>query len=90
MSCLAREGLIARDKALFSIKMKPIFLSFLHENIRCGYSLEVPHQGVSNEYPHISFHREIRKILPHMGTSYPLLWVIIYSISDTVHTNNHI
>ena len=27
-----------------------IFL-FLQENICCGYSLEVPQQGASNEYP---------------------------------------
>ena len=27
-----------------------IFL-FLHENICCGYSLEVPQRGTSNEYP---------------------------------------
>ena len=27
-----------------------IFL-FLHENICCGYSLEAPRQGASNEYP---------------------------------------
>ena len=26
------------------------FLLFLHKNICCGYSLEVPHQSTSNEY----------------------------------------
>ena len=31
-----------------------IFL-FLHKNICCGYSLEVPHQGTSNEYPEHMF-----------------------------------
>ena len=31
-----------------------IFL-FLHENICCGYSLEVPHQSTSNEYPQHTF-----------------------------------
>ena len=27
-----------------------IFFLFLHENIYCGYSLEAPHWGTSNEY----------------------------------------
>ena len=27
------------------------FLLFLHKNIRCGYSLELPRRGDSNEYP---------------------------------------
>ena len=28
---------------------------FVHENIYCGYSLEVPHWGTSNEYPQYMF-----------------------------------
>ena len=28
---------------------------FLHRNICCGYSLEVPHRGTSNEYPQHMF-----------------------------------
>ena len=32
-----------------------IFFTFLHENIPCGYSLEVPHWGASNEYPQDMF-----------------------------------
>ena len=31
-----------------------VFL-FLHKNICCGYSLEVPHRGTSNEYPQRMF-----------------------------------
>ena len=31
--------------------IKKIFFLFLHKNICCGYSLEVPRQGASNEYP---------------------------------------
>ena len=27
------------------------FLSVLHKNVICGYSLESPQQGDSNEYP---------------------------------------
>ena len=42
---------IAVDKVLFfNIKVLILFL-FLHKNIRCGYSLEAPHRGASNEYP---------------------------------------
>ena len=33
-----------------------------HENICCGYSLEAPQQGTSNEYHNICFRGEIRKI----------------------------
>ena len=39
-----------------------IFSLFLHENISCGYSLEVPWQGTSNDYHNICFHGELRKI----------------------------
>ena len=31
-----------------------IFL-FFNKNIRCGYSLEVPREGTSNEYPQHMF-----------------------------------
>ena len=32
-----------------------IFFLFLHEDICCGYSLEAPWQGASNEYPQHMF-----------------------------------
>ena len=32
-----------------------MFFLLLHKNLRCGYSLEVPHWGISNEYPHHIF-----------------------------------
>ena len=32
-----------------------IFFLFHHENICCGYSLEAPRQGASNEYPQHMF-----------------------------------
>ena len=44
---------IALDKMLFfffNLKVLTFFL-FLHKNICCGYSLEEPWQGASNEYP---------------------------------------
>ena len=33
------------------------------QNIDCGYSLEPPHRGGSNEYPQSMFWAEIRKIM---------------------------
>ena len=33
------------------------------QNIDCGYSLEPPHRGGSNEYPHIMFWAEIWKLM---------------------------
>ena len=35
--------------------IKGSFCLFLHKNIRCEYSLELPQQGTSNEYPHHMF-----------------------------------
>ena len=31
------------------------FFLFLREHVCCGYSLEVPHQGASKEYPQYMF-----------------------------------
>ena len=42
---------IARDKRGIHIT----FFLYLHENICCGYSLEVPRRGTSNEYPQHMF-----------------------------------
>ena len=39
-----------------------MFFLFFHENICCGYSLEVPKLGTSNEYHSICVGGEIRKI----------------------------
>ena len=47
----------------FSDKKSLIFFIFLLKNIDCGYSLEPPRRGVSNEYPQTMFWAEIRKIL---------------------------
>ena len=40
-----------------------ILLIFLHENICCGYSLEVPQRGTSNEYPQHMFSWRNMKII---------------------------
>ena len=46
----------------FQIKNSDIFDSSAL-NIDCGYSLEPPHRGDSNEYPQSMFWAEIRKIM---------------------------
>ena len=46
----------------FQIKMFDIF-HISAQNIDCGYSLEPPLQGGSNEYPQSMFWAEIRKIM---------------------------
>ena len=44
------------------IKISDIF-HISAQNIDCGYSLEPPRQGGSNEYPQSMFWAEIRKIM---------------------------
>ena len=44
----------------FQIKNSDIF-HVSAQNIYCGYSLETPHRGGSNEYPQSMFWAEIRK-----------------------------
>ena len=39
-------GFIGLDKSGYQVN----FFLFLHENIRCGCSLEAPHRGASNEF----------------------------------------
>ena len=46
----------------FQIKNSDIF-HISAENIDCGYSLEPPRRGGSNEYPQSMFSAEIRKIM---------------------------
>ena len=46
----------------FQIKNSDIF-HISAQNIDCGYSLEPPQRGGSNEYPQSMFCAEIRKIL---------------------------
>ena len=42
-------------KILIRVGIRSVFFLFLHENICCGYSLEVPWRGASNEYPQHMF-----------------------------------
>ena len=46
----------------FQIKNPDIY-HISAQNIDCGYSLEPPHRGGSNEYPQSMFRAEIRKIM---------------------------
>ena len=53
-----------------------IFFLFVHENICCGYSLEAPRQGVSNEYPQHMFSCTNKKIL---------IWVPLLSAAMVIY-----
>ena len=47
----------------FQIKILIFFFQISTQNIDCGYSLEPPPRGGSNEYPQSMFCAEIRKIM---------------------------
>ena len=53
------------------------FPLFLHKNLCCGYSFEVPHRGTSNEYPQHMFLWRIRENYPRI--------IIKYSKSSAVY-----
>ena len=58
-------GLVKKE--YFLIIMGYFFL-FLHKNICCGYSLEAPQLGTSNEYPqHTFLYGELEKIIPQLS-----------------------
>ena len=46
----------------FQVKNSDIFL-ISAQNMHCGYSLEPPRRGGSNEYPQSMFLAELRKIM---------------------------
>ena len=48
-------------KGKFSDKKRSVIFHIPAQNIDCGYSLEPPHQGGSNEYPQSMFFRKKRK-----------------------------
>ena len=52
------------------IIMGYVFL-FLHKTIVCGYSLEAPRRGASNEYPQHMFNGELEKIIPELSPNIP-------------------
>ena len=63
-TCLFKytENFITK-KWKFSDKKILIYFHFSVQNIDCGYSLEPPWQGGSNEYSQSMFRAEIRKIM---------------------------
>ena len=63
---------ICPDKALFSTK-KDGYLSYLSMKTYCGYSLEAPWKGASNEYPQCKFSWRNKKNINIMWM-YPLKW----------------
>ena len=60
----------------FSWKVWTFFLCLL-ENICCGYSLEVPQQGTSNEYPQHIFSRRNKKKLPESPSCLELCLIFV-------------
>ena len=50
-------------KALFFNQKVAIFFLLLDENICCGYSLEAPQRGASNEYPQHMFSSRNKKTI---------------------------
>ena len=64
------------DKEFFHLKTVMILFLFHHENICCGYSLEVPQWDASNEYPQYMFSwrnkKNFMRIPPHIW-SYDVL-----------------
>ena len=60
------------EKEKIQIKNSDIFLISV-QNIDCGYSLEPPRRGGSNEYHNLCFLAEIRKIMyTPVNTSFPI------------------
>ena len=58
-----------------------IFL-FLLKNIDCGYSLEPPHWGGSNEYPQSMFWAEIWKLSEFLSENFQFFWGEIFNIVE--------
>ena len=54
---------ISDKMTIYQLKKKSDIFHISAQNIDCGYSLEPPHRGGSNEYPQSMFFAEIRKIM---------------------------
>ena len=70
---------IATDKALVFIQKMLISFLFLDENIHCGYPLEAPRRGASNEYPqHMFSSRNKKNIMwiPYLICRYVVFFLI--------------
>ena len=56
------------------------FFLFLFKNIDCGYSLEPPRRGGSNEYPQSMFWAEIWKLSVFFIWKFPFFLVLKFSV----------
>ena len=61
------------DEVLFQ---QLLFFLILHINKCCGYSLEVPCQGISNEYPQNLFVWRNKTYLSGLPSYLELLWIM--------------
>ena len=61
------------------------FFLFLLRNIDCGYWLELPHWGISNEYPQSMFWAEIWKRPEFFIWKFSFLGGIIFNIFEYVY-----
>ena len=72
-----------------------IFFSFLHENIMLWYSLEVPRQGTSNEYPQHMFSWRIKENIhmipppPHSLSSRDVDSILVFFSDKTYVVGFH-
>ena len=67
-------NILQPKKENFQIKTSDIF-HISAQNIDCGYSLEMPQQGSSNEYPKSMFFSKIRKIMyTPVNPSFTIMW----------------
>ena len=71
---------IGLDKSGYQV----IFFLFLHKNVCCGYSLEAPHQGTSNEYPQHMFSWRNKKKYQYFWTEKSILSrdVVLFKSED--------
>ena len=58
---------------------------FLLKNIDCGYSLEPPHRGGSNEYPQPIFWAELWKMIEILSKNFQFL-----EVKFSIHLNRHV
>ena len=59
-----------------------LFLLFLHKTIFCGYSLEVPGSGASNDYLHHMFSWRNKEIAIPFCKKVPYLELCIFTPSS--------
>ena len=58
---------------------------FLHKNLCCGFSLELPRRGDSNEHYNIGFYEDLTKIIFELSSNTHL----ISSADYVTHSNSN-